>query len=235
MLAVIEKHLRALRSALSDRDVVDVLADAAVGFGFRSAYLIKYGHGFSEEGRPIPIDTVPERSDWWVEYFPSDLPPNPRSRSKAVEAGTALYLESSGFLNAFGVENVQTGLEAPDVVDATAISIREDGKIVGAVGFCGNPGLSPGEEMVLTILAYNAFAALRTADKSGFPTVGHTLTPRELEVMLLAAQGNTSVVIAKNLGMAVRTANQHIDNVAHKFGTRNRAHTVAECVRQGPL
>jgi DNA-binding CsgD family transcriptional regulator len=35
--------------------------------------------------------------------------------------------------------------------------------------------------------------------------------------------------------MSTRTANQHVDNVAAKLGTRNRAHTVAEIVRRGLL
>jgi DNA-binding CsgD family transcriptional regulator len=33
--------------------------------------------------------------------------------------------------------------------------------------------------------------------------------------------------------MSARTANQHVDNVADKLGTRNRAHTVAEILRRG--
>jgi DNA-binding CsgD family transcriptional regulator len=35
--------------------------------------------------------------------------------------------------------------------------------------------------------------------------------------------------------MSARTVNQHVDNVADKLGTRNRAHTVAEIVRRGLL
>ena len=47
--------------------------------------------------------------------------------------------------------------------------------------------------------------------------------------------GVTSVEIAAQLGMSARTVNQHVDNVADKLGTRNRAHTVAEIVRRGLL
>ena len=41
--------------------------------------------------------------------------------------------------------------------------------------------------------------------------------------------------IAGELGMSPRTVNQHVDNVADKLGTRNRAHTVAEIVKRGLL
>jgi DNA-binding CsgD family transcriptional regulator len=61
------------------------------------------------------------------------------------------------------------------------------------------------------------------------------LTPREREVMQLSAIGLTSVEIADQLGMSARTVNQHVDNVADKLGTRNRAHTVAEIVKRGLL
>src|SRR3569833_334961 len=54
-------------------------------------------------------------------------------------------------------------------------------------------------------------------------------------VMRLSAAGLTSGEIAEQLGMAARTVNQHVDNVADKLGTRNRAHTVAEIVRRGLL
>ena len=42
------------------------------------------------------------------------------------------------------------------------------------------------------------------------------LTPREKEVIALSAEGLTSVEIAERLGMAARTVNQHVDNVADK-------------------
>jgi len=62
-----------------------------------------------------------------------------------------------------------------------------------------------------------------------------SLTPREREVMQLSASGLTSAEIADKLGMSARTVNQHVDNVADKLGTRNRAHTVAEIVKRGLL
>jgi DNA-binding CsgD family transcriptional regulator len=62
-----------------------------------------------------------------------------------------------------------------------------------------------------------------------------SLTPREKEVIRLSSEGLTSHEIAARLGMSARTANQHIDNVADKLGTRNRAHTVAEVIRHNLL
>ena len=61
------------------------------------------------------------------------------------------------------------------------------------------------------------------------------LTPREKEVITLSAEGHTSEDIAERLGMAARTVNQHVDNVARKLGTKNRTHTVAEAIRRNML
>ena len=81
------------------------------------------------------------------------------------------------------------------------------------------------------MFAYAAFALpVRGATSE---TAASSLTAREQQVMRLAAKGSTSDEIARELGIAARTINQHVDNVAAKLGTRNRAHTVAEMVRLG--
>ena len=85
----------------------------------------------------------------------------------------------------------------------------------------------------LQLVVYTIFAEIRTRRLS--PAAGVTLTPREQQVIRLSAEGLTSAEIASELGMSARTANQHIDNVADKLGTRNRAHTVAEVIRNNLL
>lgn len=49
--------------------------------------------------------------------------------------------------------------------------------------------------------------------------------------MIQSSFGYTSPEIAQILGLAERTVNQHIENVAYKFGTKNRLHTVANLLR----
>ena len=88
---------------------------------------------------------------------------------------------------------------------------------------------------IFILIGYSAFAQLRATRSTRTGRSDVTLTPREREVMQLSAEGLTSAEIAEKLGMSARTANQHVDNVADKLGTRNRAHTVAESVRRGLL
>jgi len=230
MLAIVERYLQSLATARSPGEIVRVLGDAAHGFGFRSAYLIEYRDKFT--GAQTVLDTNASRRAWWDEYFASDLRPTPRDVAASLAGGIILRLDASRF--GPGSERLKAACEAHDVVDVVAVPVSEGGVLVGVAGFCGTPPLDRGQEMALQLIVYSAFAHLRTAQPVNLPS-DVRLTPREREVLRLSAEGLTSAEIATALGMSARTANQHIDNVADKLGTRNRAHTVAEIVRRGLL
>ena len=232
MLAIIENSLRALRAARSDTEVVKVLAEAAHAFGFRSAYLLEYAGRLSSVQRVL--DTDPVRSNWWTEYFASDLRPSPRDLAASLDSGNpVLRFDASRF--GAGSERLRLVCEARDVVDVAVIPISYEGELVGVAGFCGSPRLDHQQETALTLLAYSAITQRRLSRHGAEGKDQINLTPREREVMRLSADGMTSAEIAGQLGMSARTANQHIDNVADKLGTRNRAHTVAEVVRRNLL
>lgn len=230
MLAALESSLQALSSARSDKDIARVLADAAAEFGFRSAYLIEYAGKLSAMQRVL--DTDPERRSWWESYFASDLRPRPREVAASLEGREIQRYDASRF--GPGSDRLRATCQAHDVVDVTVVPIAHQGELVGVAGFCGAPVLDRQSEMALQLIGYSAFAHLREA-RERTPDINVQLTPREREVMQLSADGYTSAEIGMRLGMSTRTANQHVDNVAAKLGTRNRAHTVAEIVRRGLL
>ena len=60
-----------------------------------------------------------------------------------------------------------------------------------------------------------------------------TLTPRELEVLTLLAQGRSNGEIAAALSIAPRTAKVHVQNILSKLGATNRTEAVSVAVRQG--
>jgi DNA-binding CsgD family transcriptional regulator len=134
-----------------------------------------------------------------------------------------------------GSDRLRRACEANDVVDVITVPISYNHELAGVAGFCGSPALDHQQEMALQLIAYSAFAHLRALRMSTTDAPSAALTPREREVMQLSAIGLTSVEIAAQLGMSARTVNQHVDNVADKLGTRNRAHTVAEIVKRGLL
>jgi DNA-binding CsgD family transcriptional regulator len=61
------------------------------------------------------------------------------------------------------------------------------------------------------------------------------LTPRELEVLSLTAEGLTSKEIGRHLGISPRTADVHRTHLIHKLGLRNRVEAVHYAIRSGIL
>jgi DNA-binding CsgD family transcriptional regulator len=68
---------------------------------------------------------------------------------------------------------------------------------------------------------------LRLPDSGTWPS----LTPRELEVLGLAAEGGTASEIAQKLGVHATTVKTHFDNIYAKLGVRDRAAAVAKAMR----
>ena len=63
----------------------------------------------------------------------------------------------------------------------------------------------------------------------------HPFSPRELEVLTLAAGGLTNKDIAYRLGLSERTIQFHLNSVFNKSGTNSRTEAVALAIRSGWL
>jgi serine/threonine-protein kinase len=63
----------------------------------------------------------------------------------------------------------------------------------------------------------------------------HPFSPREFEVLALAAQGLTNKEIAYRLGLSERTVQFHMNSVFNKSGTNSRTEAVALALRNGWL
>jgi two-component system response regulator NreC len=62
-----------------------------------------------------------------------------------------------------------------------------------------------------------------------------TLTPRELDVLAAMADGLSTKAIARRLGVAIKTVENHKTRVFDKLGVRSQAHAVATAIGQGLL
>jgi NarL family two-component system response regulator LiaR len=71
--------------------------------------------------------------------------------------------------------------------------------------------------------------ATRTAREG--PELGHDLTPREREVLVLMVEGLNNPQIGERLFISVTTVRSHVSNIFSKLGVSNRAEAVALAVR----
>ena len=67
----------------------------------------------------------------------------------------------------------------------------------------------------------------------GEATPEDPLTPRELEVVKLIAEGHTSEEIAEQLVISKKTVDRHRANILEKLGMRNRVELTRYAIRRG--
>lgn len=194
-------------------------------YGFESATVFEYGPGLKTISDVM--DTDPSRRPLWPKAL------DRRLVEGCVALTTALAQQSAvaRFDASYFAEDryCLRAAENLGLIEGVAVPIMHCSGLSGVVKFVGKPDLDPSQLPGLHLAAYLMFNTLQTTRRAD-KTTAH-LTPREIEVMGKAAEGHTTPEIALLLGMSERTVNQHTDNVAHKFGTRNRVHTVANLVR----
>ncbi|MGY4476793.1 response regulator transcription factor [Bradyrhizobium sp. USDA 3364] len=85
---------------------------------------------------------------------------------------------------------------------------------------------APGEQVTATIVARNR----ETTGARDFE-----LTPRELDVLALLAEGASNKMIAQRLGISVHTAKFHVGSLLDKLDATGRTDAVAHAARRGVI
>jgi DNA-binding CsgD family transcriptional regulator len=65
--------------------------------------------------------------------------------------------------------------------------------------------------------------------------IDHLLTPREVEVLTLLAEGASNKAIARRLGISVHTAKFHVGQLIDKLDATGRTDAVAHAARLGVI
>lgn len=231
MLALIEEHIGDIRGVSDLASAEATLARIATAFGFRNAQLLEFTpdlRGVTD----LSLDTLPGRKQAGLNTVrDKGLRAAVDAIRKMLETDTVVRRS----IDRVSVDHPYREFwERYDLIDAVAVPISLDREVAGLVTFSGTPELKATEMLALQTLSYALFAqirSLRNASSPDLPEVMRPMTPRERQVMQLSAAGLTSNEIGLELGMAARTANQHVDNVIEKLGSRNRTHVIAELIR----
>ena len=67
------------------------------------------------------------------------------------------------------------------------------------------------------------------------PGIDVPLTPRELEVLALLAEGASNKVIARRLGITAHTAKFHVGSLLDKLDAVSRTEALAQAARLGVI
>ena len=78
-------------------------------------------------------------------------------------------------------------------------------------------------------------SATPTPPAEAHPPRGSALSPREVEVLQMVAEGYSNKEIAHHFGLTEHTIKNHLTGIMRKLGARDRAHAVVLALRQGRL
>jgi len=119
--------------------------------------------------------------------------------------------------------------EAPAAAIVVSIEIDEGALADRLAALLADvPGLrlaAPGEQADVSLVA--------TRDRPEAPDVA--LTPRELDVLALIAEGASNKAIARKLGISVHTVKFHIASLLDKLDAEGRTEAVAQAARIGAI
>jgi DNA-binding NarL/FixJ family response regulator len=119
-----------------------------------------------------------------------------------------------------------------DTLDLLVAQVRAYERALPASNYPAQAALA-----TLGELARQAQAEARdlAAQASPVPASAHPFSPRELEVLQLAAAGLTNKEIAYRLGLSERTVQFHLNTVFQKTGTSSRTEASSLALRRGWL
>jgi DNA-binding CsgD family transcriptional regulator len=113
-----------------------------------------------------------------------------------------------------------------------AVPVLHGDEVLAVLEFRSRAALHPSRAL-LDALTRSALVIGRFFARRRSPLQSSHLTPRELEVLRLGAQGLSAKEIASQLVVSPSTVRTHFEHIYGKLGTRDRASAVAHALRGG--
>jgi DNA-binding NarL/FixJ family response regulator len=113
---------------------------------------------------------------------------------------------------------------APTELQTAIITVAQGGVFL-------YPGLA--KALVHAYLMQSSPSAAQAGEEPNLAQELRVLTPRELEIVTLVAEGYTNQAIANRLTLSIKTVQSHRANVMEKLGLRDITHLVRFALRHG--
>jgi LuxR family transcriptional regulator, quorum-sensing system regulator BjaR1 len=222
--------IQAVERANDSSAIVEVFGNFAKTYGFETLYIAQLVNPAN-----VPNDRILHITNW-----PSDLLARRFARHNALEDPIArcglrskrpfTWAEARKQASRFGKKTLD---EATDyrINDGLMFPMHAIGSVPGGVSLGAERlDISPRATSELEIVAQHTYFKLE--DLLGpFPyQVSIDLSPRELQVVQIAAAGKTNWEISRILGISEETVKAAIARASKKLGATNRAHAVATAI-----
>lgn len=132
------------------------------------------------------------------------------------------------------------GTEALDLVaeagwrDGLAVPLHRGGTHYGIVSIVARDIIPDAHRQIMVPLCLAFHSRMGPlARRDGFAMPPGGLSPREIEVAGLVAQGKTDADIGRELGISTATAHEHVERARARLATRTRAELAAVAVALG--
>jgi DNA-binding NarL/FixJ family response regulator len=166
-------------------------------------------HEQVEDARPdvVLLDSTDERAVAWLQDHPTSAPP-------------AVLVLSDRYRSALGADWLRAGSRAVLPFHASADAI------VAAI-----EAIAAG----LVVLHPETIAGAKVKPPASSRAAPSPLSPREIEVLGMIADGLGNKIIAARLGISLHTVKFHVASIFAKLGAETRTEAVTNAVRQGVL